>query len=614
MAKQAYIDRKTGKLVFYDPQMNQPSGNTTMQQGTGQNTRVVGAENSNLYSGGRIPPPPPTQHGPYMQPSIQDILGKPNQSQQNMTPMPQQSPYTPMPPQQDPRVTARPPSTTQPSSKKFYRKKNPQTGKDDFFNADTNEYIGPSAFNGGAGWQEVPEPSNANLPSIKRTETGGIESLVNSPLDSFKSQTGLLEQVKQMIINKNKIMQPLDEQKAYWRTIAGRGGITPFGSAAESGAIDPATGRAAIPFGGFDDKDFQLMSPADQRSIRTARIGSADAHLKGIQDEEEYRGGRIEDIIDSITSLFEEKGKLSANELKETETIYDILKKKQDLGIPLTDEDYAKIGTIAVDGRVGGSLTWRNNNPGAIKESYGNGNQSGLFTYLKGQGWNVKRGSEMTDGGYAIAFETPEKGEEAMKILLGGAEGFDSPYANMTLEAGMRKWSSNGYGADVLPGWGPNTKLSEVVKYAGDELRAAMKNREEWREGSTLGEIGNTWTDAKLNTLLTKINETPGYEEYGKKQVLTAMDDNGLAQLEAKINKDFPSSILRRINPLDLLNAGIDAELASDFIKGKLANLTDEQIEETLTELNMSPELWGKFKEIINKTDGLEQIKIALGL
>jgi hypothetical protein len=44
----------------------------------------------------------------------------------------------------------------------------------------------------------------------------------------------------------------------------------------------PSTGQ-------FTDKDFQLMSPADQASVRLSRDAAAQAHLQGISQERTYR-------------------------------------------------------------------------------------------------------------------------------------------------------------------------------------------------------------------------------------------------------------------------------------------------------------------------------------
>lgn len=52
-------------------------------------------------------------------------------------------------------------------------------------------------------------------------------------------------------------------------------------------------------------------------------------------------------------------------------------------------------------------------------------------------------------------------------------------YANLTLEAGMRRWSSNGYGAEILPGVNANTKIGSLTQAQKDQLTKNQIRRED---------------------------------------------------------------------------------------------------------------------------------------
>src|SRR5215813_5548830 len=85
-------------------------------------------------------------------------------------------------------------------------------------------------------------------------------------------------------------------------------------------------------------------------------------------------------------------------------------------------------GTTEPGGGMGGTgnIPTRQNNPGNIKDG----------GFARSQVGYVGTGANATDGGSFAIFDTPEHGHLAMRNLLGGPG-----YRNLTIDAGLRKWS-----------------------------------------------------------------------------------------------------------------------------------------------------------------------------
>jgi hypothetical protein len=99
-----------------------------------------------------------------------------------------------------------------------------------------------------------------------------------------------------------------------------------------------------------------------------------------------------------------------------------------------------------------GVIPTTHNNPGDIKIPAG-----GMA--VARQRYNdpgAQPGKMGKDGGQFIVFSSPEKGFEAVKTLL------KNPlYANLSVDAAMRKWSGGGYGGEVASGIGEKTPAKE---------------------------------------------------------------------------------------------------------------------------------------------------------
>ena len=323
------------------------------------------------------------------------------------------------------------------------------------------------------GWNS----QTSEQPTIRRAGEG-FETLVN-PLTKMQSQSKFMDLVKEAIQRKQRAMQPLTEQKAYWRTL--QRDTSPFGGLREPAMQIPGT---------FTDAAFRELPPADQASVRAAREATVSAHLQGITEEEEYRKTRVEDVIKSLKDLFAEKDKLAKEELDKAEKMLDIAKKKRDLGLETTAEDLGLDVTKGIGNKIGGSISWRHNNPGNIK--------FGGFARKYG----AIQGQSATDGGHFAIFPDIETGRQAMQDLLQGPT-----YSDLTLEQAMRRWSGNGYGAEVWNKAYATNTMDTITGPQFDNLMEAMIKREGWKEGTMLGSV-STSTSAKSLQYLSDLTGT----------------------------------------------------------------------------------------------------------
>lgn len=150
--------------------------------------------------------------------------------------------------------------------------------------------------------------------------------------------------------------------------------------------------------------------------------------------------------------------------------------------------------------RTGGTASWRNNNPGNIKYSYGNGNISGFAQQLMNAGIEIQQGSAATDGGSFITFPTLEAGMEGQRMLL------QQQYSNLTVDAAMRKWSNNGYGGDIVP-FG-NKKTGQLNDAEFTQLIQAQIKREGFKEGKIIssGTSKGNADDFEMQRAISKVS------------------------------------------------------------------------------------------------------------
>jgi hypothetical protein len=447
-----------------------------------------------------------------------------------------------------------------------------------------------------AGVYQTSIPVNS-LPSATRTPDGGIQyknesSLTSkfSNLDKLNSNTGFLQTAKDIIQRKSQIQQPLSEAKAYWRTI--QRDTTPFGGLRDKALEVP---------GMFTDERMRELSPSEQASVQAARDAAASAHIQGITEEEEYRGTREEDMITAMKDLLEEKDKIAKEAINSEEQKLDIIKKKTELGLPVSDSDYKAAGLDATSGRVGGTISWRYNNPGNIK--FGNFAAS----------YGATKGAEASDGGSFAIFPDLATGEQARKDLLLG-----KTYASLDPDTAMLKWSGGltngkpngkGYTYQKLVKLGAPSISKPFSQFTDEEwsqLQTAWNKAEGWKEGTIVGQDQGikhvTWTESAVRALAAKI---PNIDST---QLWNNYTDAQLDEMAKGASGDVVEQIITKIKPAAFLRIGITQSDARELLTMKQMGLTDIEIKEAMTGLNLDPKILDELNKLLTTQENSSDI------
>lgn len=423
-----------------------------------------------------------------------------------------------------------------------------------------------------AGGKEIPPPTGSTSitdpPSIKRDDDGGI-SVLKNPLTQLQGTTGFLNGVKEVIKMKQGYNKDTTDAKNYWRTL--QRDTSPFG-----GARDPKLQVAGM----FTDESFREMSPQDQASIRASRDAAASSHLQGLREEETYRGTRIEDIVSALKDGMEEAERLSQSGLSDMSKALDILKKKQDAGLPITDEDYKKVGTIATGGKVGGSLSWRNNNLGNLKYS----------------DWQKEYGATKDANSAFAVFPDEESAKKAYKALL-TSQNKGAIYKDLSLNDAMWKWS--GSGKDTSPSY----RYDDLIKHgATGLLELEMKGMEsfkdfgdqEWNNFFEAQRKAEGWTEGQAladNNVDPKIQYVADQNGIDIKELQTIFTDDEIINvvypaLLAEGKSDITDTATEeRINTLVDRIAELESQYGSEDGSSIYSKLINENLSESETNL-----------------------------
>jgi len=407
--------------------------------------------------------------------------------------------------------------------------------KGDLREVGTNRYISASEFGIGtpnAGRGFIEKKNYQAPPDIKRTEDGNVELLQKSPLNDWKNYEVLKNSVRDIIKMKQNFNQDIQGARQKWRLLATD--TSPFG-----GQRDPAFQVA----GTFDDAAFREMSPEDQASVRASRYSASESNLRGLEEESKYRQTRTEDMLKQVDDA-------RKNVLEETTAQQDaeyrrlqILKDKKALGMPITQQDLTGDTTGNIIGnREGGSVSWRNNNPGNIK--------FGPFA----EQYGATKGAAASDGGNWAVFPDEQTGIQAQKDLL------TSPnYKDLSLDKALLRWSNNGYDSKSLietigytPTW-QGKKTSQMSDAELNDLVEAMRKREGWKEGKITNPSSaithDTWTDGQIQKLAKdlgvssadlKAQKTDTELDELNQQIRTATIDNALSRINDGIDGNPP--------------------------------------------------------------------------
>lgn len=230
-----------------------------------------------------------------------------------------------------------------------------------------------------------------------------------------------------------------------------------------------------------------------------------------------------------------------------------------------------------------GNLPQRNNNP--LNVTYGSATKQwvdqGLATV-----------NPTADGRQFLKFNSPEAGFQAASDLL-----FNSGvYSNLTLDQAMKKWSGNGYGAEVygqIPG---NTKISQIPQAQRAGLIQAMATREGYYANT--GNSGTAQLPAFIKAALQNASgmqyidmgkltsaQEPAAQAYSAQlgiPLLTKEDADKIQEVEATFNST--DAMLSSIENLSskLITAqsgfGVPGQYLSDKLGALFRSNTDAKV------------------------------------
>jgi len=354
----------------------------------------------------------------------------------------------------------------------FYRAKDPRTGGEVFKEVGTDRYIGPTEFKKGGFIEKPTTIVKTPTPAQQQTNTG-MQAYIDSPLGDYKEKQKFLDYTKGLLQKAQGENKDIQAAKNYWR-------------ARES---DPMT---------FTDERLQLLDPTTQQNLREKSYATAKAQLYGLGEEEKYRGQRVEDVVGSIEKAQKAKTAETDAEIARGNKSMNDIKDLYSLGIQPTDDQFNAAGIPTINGRTGGTASWRNNNPGNIK----------FGDFAKKYG--AVQGTKATDGGYFAYFPDETTGAKARQDLLQ-----TSRYTNLPLDYAMKVYSggvstkptredssgfmveglgkryisNNGYDYAKLITLGApavNKPLSEFTESELAMLESAQRKAEGWTEGTIL--------------------------------------------------------------------------------------------------------------------------------
>ena len=229
----------------------------------------------------------------------------------------------------------------------------------------------------------------------------------------------------------------------------------------------------------------------------------------------------------------------------------------------ITDASVTESGGLNVQTPFGsvqfgeGSVSFRHNNPLNIK--YGN------FA----QGYGAQPGQQAQDGGVFAKFPDEQTGLRAAIDLLRSPS-----YATLPLEQAMRRWSGNGYGADVAPGL--NKPTGQMNGQELQYLVESMKKREGWTPGNS---GATTIPTQKPQAGALAIPTTSSISKTASPAAVNSKANLGLTDItRIDLNRKFEdkSGSLQKIEESGTGDALLGAALAEQIPVGDAVALADE--------------------------------------
>ena len=400
-------------------------------------------------------------------------------------------------------------------------------------------------------------------PTIKRAEGGGVEVAKPSPLMTFQKRNQFTDTVQEYIRRKQEIMQPIKEQKAFWRA------------------------RQDMP---FEDPDFYQMSPDVQARARQAQEATSSAHIRGIEEEETYRRGQVGNVVDSITDMYKEMDKKEKDEYnksrQKTDDILQIVNAYKNTDASVSWNEAEQMLEKTLDKKTGiGYRTDRHNNPTAFTTDIAK--QAGL---IKGVD-------------YTVGDPFGEKGECHTARLLGGLDSAIKTTIKVIdkigfyTQSGDQRWKHTAMPKeswDSLDSRGKEQIIKAMYKEEGgvnlfedkdDNIERVIADIKDVRV--TKSRKINTYTDTQLR----KVMELTG----ATKAELQAMSDDELVKFTQTSKSNLVDKIVDKIAPIKLWNIGIEPALAKDILNAQYAGASKEEIKGGLQQLQLDPKLVDDF-------------------
>lgn len=163
----------------------------------------------------------------------------------------------------------------------------------------------------------------------------GYASAPATWIDSWKNYENLKSAAQKLLEIQTNKNADLTSASSYWNEI--KKDWTPFGGARDASATNVGT---------FTDKDFQLMSPWDQASIRQSRESAAEAHLQGLSQERKSREAIGWTALQNVSDIYGKQQQAIRDARSESDKA---IENKSKLWIALSVWDYKNLGVWISD-------------------------------------------------------------------------------------------------------------------------------------------------------------------------------------------------------------------------------------------------------------------------
>lgn len=305
-------------------------------------------------------------------------------------------------------------------------------------------------------------PAQSSTPVVKSSQPE--RTLPSSPTGSIAAFKSVLQSVARIGYNQPTVSSVVDRYKEQ--------GINLTDPNAISTAVGTEGARTGKSVGEIYKSTMDLINEEEKRKqdyISTVMQGLPKTFLAQMsgKDYDELKSGNVG--IDLKTRIA-----AAAAQEKRTDNKFQFVSQTENQPGGVFDPmggTFTPTTPTPAPGSDQGSVSYRTNNPGNIKWT-----GASWQTALGG----VDSGIKATDGGTFVKFPTLDAGTKAQTQLL-----TSSSYANLTLDAAMKRWSNNGYGADVAPKIDPNKKMSKLTQPELDYLAGEMKVREGFKAPTT---------------------------------------------------------------------------------------------------------------------------------